>query len=88
MKDKILEEIRILNDKYRILSSFLLALLSGISGLIFAFTQNKLVLNISFVLIFIISLILTNIITYRIYKIEKERKKLLEKLKVKKWKKQ
>jgi len=62
MKEKILEEIRVLNDKYRILSSFLLALLSGISGLIFAFTQNKLVLNFSFIFIFVIALILMNVI--------------------------
>jgi len=87
MKDKILEEIKILNDKYRILSSFLLALLSGISGLIFAFTQNKLVLNFSFICIFVVALLLMNVITYKIYKIEKERHKLLDKLKVKKWKK-
>ena len=87
MRDKVLEEIRILNDKYRILSSFLLALLSGISGLIFAFTQNKLILNFSFIFIFVIALVLMNVITYKIYNIEKERKKLLDKLKAKKWKK-
>ena len=86
MKDKILEEIRILNDKYRILSSFLLALFSGFGAIAFAFSQNRLVINYVIIVLIIVGLIAMNFIAYKMNKIEKERKELIEKLKDKRWK--
>jgi hypothetical protein len=87
LNTKILEEIRILNDKYRILSSFLLALFSGFGAIAFAFSQNKLIINFVIIVLIIIGLIAMNFIAYKMNKIEKERKYLIDKLKEKRWKK-
>jgi len=85
MREKILEEIRILNDKYRILSSFLLALFSAFGAVAFAFSQNKLIINLVVIFLIIIGLLAMNFIAYKMAKIERQRNYLIEKLKGKKW---
>ena len=87
MKEKILEEIKLLADKYRVLNNLLLALLSGLAGVVFAFSQNKLVLNFVLFFIIIIGLVSFIIISMRIFKIQKQREELIEKLKEKRWNK-
>jgi len=84
---KILEEIKLLADKYRVLNNLLLALLSGLAGVVFAFSQNKLVLNFVLFFIIIIGLVSFIIISMRIFKIQKQREELIEKLKEKRWNK-
>jgi len=44
LKEKILEEIKLLADKYRVLNNLLLALLSGLAGVIFGIAQYKVIL--------------------------------------------
>ena len=87
MRDKILEEIKLLADKYRVLNNILLALLSGLAGVVFAFSQNKLMLNFVLFFIIVIGLFSFVIISIRIFKIQKQREELIEKLKEKRWNK-
>jgi len=87
LKDKVLEEIKLLADKYRVLNNILLALLSGLAGVVFAFSQNKLVLNFVLFFIIVIGLFSFVVISIRIYKIQKRREELIEKLKEKRWNK-
>jgi len=87
MKEKILEEIKLLADKYRVLNNLLLAIMSGIIGIVFGITQNKLIINFYFIVFLIGGLILAGIVSYKIYLINKNREKLIMKLKDKKWKK-
>jgi len=54
LRDKILEEIKLLADKYRVLNNILLALLSGLAGVVFGITQYKVILNFVTILVLII----------------------------------
>ena len=87
MREKILEEIKLLADKYRVLNNILLALLSGVIGLLFGMTQNKVIMNNFVFITIIIGFISIGMFSYKIFKIDKERRKLIDKLKEKRWKK-
>ena len=87
MRDKILEEIKLLADKYRVLNNILLALLSGLAGVVFGITQYKVILNFVTILVLIIGSFSIIVISIMIKRNNKKREYLISKLKDKKWNK-
>ena len=87
LKTKILEEIKLLADKYRVLNNLLLALLSGLAGIIFGITQYKVLLNFVTIIVLIIGAVSIIIISIMIKRNNKKREYLISKLKDKKWNK-
>ena len=87
MRDKILEEIKLLADKYKVLNNILLALLSGLAGVVFGITQYKVILNFVTILVLIIGSFSIIVISIMIKRNNKKREYLISKLKDKKWNK-
>jgi len=87
LRDKILEEIKLLADKYRVLNNILLALLSGLAGVVFGITQYKVILNFVTILVLIIGSFSIIVISIMIKRNNKKREYLISKLKDKKWNK-
>ncbi len=81
MKDFIKEEIKLIADKINFLRNILLALMSGIIGVLFGITQNKIILDISLLALLVTAIFLVIFIVVRINLIEEERKILINKLK-------
>ena len=81
MKEFIKEEIKIIADKINFLRNVLLALMSGIIGVLFGITQNKIILNTTLLALLTIAIILVIFIVIRINIIEEERKILINQLK-------
>ena len=81
MQEFIKEEIKIIADKISFLRNILLAVMSGVVGIIFGFSQNKIIINSIIIGLFFVGLILIFIISVRINYLEKEREKLILKLK-------
>ena len=81
MKEFIKEEIKIIADKVNFLRNVLLALMSGIIGVLFGITQNKIILNTTLLALLTIAIILVIFIVIRINIIEEERKILINQLK-------
>jgi len=87
MKEKILEEIKLLADKYRVLNNLLLALLSGLAGVIFGIAQYKVILNFVTIIVLVIGAFSIIVISIMIRRNNKKREYLISKLKDKKWNK-
>ena len=81
MKDFIKEEIKLIADKINFLRNILLALISGIIGVLFGITQNKILLNISLLVLLGVAIILVIFIIVRVNSLEVERKILIKRLK-------
>ena len=81
MQEFIKEEIKRIADKISFLRNILLALISGISGVLFAITQDKIILNFSFIVFMILGIVLGILISIRINFWENERENLINKLK-------
>ena len=81
MKDFIKEEIKLIADKINFLRNILLALMSGIIGVLFGITQNKIILDISLLALLVTAIFLVIFIVVRINLIEEEIKILINKLK-------
>ena len=81
MKDFIKEEIKLIADKINFLRNILLVLMSGIIGVLFGITQNKIILDISLLALLVTAIFLVIFIVVRINLIEEERKILINKLK-------
>jgi len=81
MKDFIKEEIKLISDKINFLRNILLALISGIIGVLFGITQNKILLNISLLILLGVAIILAIFIIIRVNSLEEERKILIKRLK-------
>ena len=81
MQEFIKEEIKRIADKISFLRNILLALISGISGVLFAITQNKIILNFSFIILMLLGIVLGIFISIRINFWENERENLINKLK-------
>jgi len=81
MKEYLKEEIKIIIDKVNFLRNILLAIISGIVGVLFGITQNKIDVNFSMILLLIVGIIFAVTIAFRINKWEEKRKGLINKLK-------
>jgi len=79
MQEFIKEEIRKIADKVSFLRNILLALISGIVGVLFGITQNKIVFN--YVVLLGLGIVLGIFISRRINFWEEKRKALIIKLK-------
>ena len=69
----ITEKLNILRDKVKFLRTILFGLLSAVGGFIFAFSQNKLLLNLKFSIVIILTIVS---VFYIIFKIKQEEKKI------------
>jgi len=58
MQEFIKEEIRKIADKVSFLRNILLALISGIVGVLFGITQNKIILNYALIVLLILGIVL------------------------------
>ena len=81
MKEYLKEEIKIIIDKVSFLRNILLAIISGIVGVLFGITQNKIDVNFSMILLLIVGIIFAVAIAFRINKWEEKRRNLINKLK-------
>ena len=81
LNDYIKEEINIISDKVKFLRNVLLAIISGVIGLIFGFSQNKITINFLIIGLFIVGILVIFLISFRINYLETEREKLILKLK-------
>ena len=81
MKDFLKEEIKKISDKINFLRNIFLALLSGIVGIIFGFSQNKIIINSLSISLFFIGILVTILLLFRINLLEKEKDVLILKLK-------
>jgi len=81
MQEFIKEEIRKIADKVSFLRNILLALISGIVGVLFGITQNKIILNYALIVLLILGIVLGVFISIRINFWEVKRADLITKLK-------
>jgi len=81
MKEYLKEEIKIIIDKVNFLRNILLAIISGIVGVLFGITQNKIDVNFSMILLLIVGIIFAIAMAFRINRWEEKRKNLINKLK-------
>ena len=85
MKEFLKEEIKIIADKVSFLRNMLLAITSGIVGIIFGFSQNKIIVNSLIIGLFFVGVIAVFLIFFRINFLEQKRDELILKLKDIKW---
>jgi len=81
LNEYLKEEIKIIIDKVSFLRNILLAIISGIVGVLFGITQNKIDVNFSMILLLIVGIIFAVAIAFRINKWEEKRRNLINKLK-------
>jgi len=84
MIEYIKEEIKKIADKINFLRNMLLATISGIIGIIFGLSQNKIIINSLIIGLFLVGIVIIVFISFRINYLENERDKLILKLKDKK----
>ena len=81
MREYLKEEIKLIADKVSFLRNVLLAIMSGVIGILFGISQNKINLNIGIVSLVIVGIIFTVLVAGRINLWEEKRKNLINKLK-------
>jgi len=81
MREYLKEEIKLIADKVSFLRNVLLAIMSGVIGILFGISQNKINLNIGIVSLVIVGIIFTVLVAGRINWWEEKRKNLINKLK-------
>ena len=81
MKDFIIKNIDILMEEKRFIHNLMVALLSGMAGIVFGLISNKLVLNLGIIILITIGLFILVILIVLKNNISFEQDKFLEKLK-------
>jgi hypothetical protein len=81
MLEYLKEEIKEVRNKVNFLRNLLLALVGGLSGIIFGISQNKLVINFMLIGLLVSGMILILIFMIRISYLTEKKKKLINKLK-------
>jgi len=81
MKEYLKEEIKKIADKISFLRNILLAVISGIVGIVFGFSQNKIVINSLSLGLFFVGIMTAVLISFRINYLERKREGLILKLK-------
>jgi len=81
MREFIKEEIKKIADKINFFRNMLLTLITGIIGIIFGVSQNKIVINSLSLGLFFVGIIVILLLLWRINLLEKERNILILKLK-------
>jgi len=81
MQEFIKEEIRKIADKVSFLRNIFIAIVSGLLGIVFAFSQDKIVVNSLVIALFVTGILLILVITFRINNLERKRDGLILKLK-------
>jgi len=81
MQEFIKEEIKIIRDKILFLRNIFIAVISGLVGIVFAFSQNKVSINFLIVSLFVMGIVVIIGIIFRIHHLEEKRNELVLKLK-------
>jgi len=81
MKEYLKEEIRKIADKTAFLRNMLLAITSGVIGIIFGLSQKKIIINFLIIGLFFTGIVVIFLIFFRINYLEQKRNELISKLK-------
>jgi len=81
MREYLKEEIKKIADKTGFLRNILLAIMGGIVGIIFGFSQNKIIINSLSLGLFFVGIMTAVLISFRINYLERKRDDLILKLK-------
>jgi len=81
MKEIILKEIDILRDEVKWWMNFVMLIISALTGGIFSFIQNKIIINFETIIIGISLFIMLFLVLFKIKNLKKEQNIMLKQLK-------